>query len=136
MIFDSNLVIYSTLPGYAQLRRLIADARPAVSAVSRVEVLGYHKITPTEKQQLEATFAALEVLPVTDAVIARTVLLRQSRKMSLGDALIAATANSGGARVEDAQPQGLRGDTGPRRLRPARGERPGLVHVRPPGYLA
>ena len=41
---------------------------------------------------MEATFAALDVLPVTDAVIDRAVLLRQSRKMSLGDSLIAATA--------------------------------------------
>ena len=32
------------------------------------------------------------VIPVTDAVVASAVTLRQARKLSLGDALIAATA--------------------------------------------
>lgn len=32
------------------------------------------------------------MLPLSDAVVSRAVVLRQARKMSLGDALVAATA--------------------------------------------
>jgi len=74
------------------LRQLIADHAPAVSAVSVVEVLGYHKLTAEDRQHFEAFFAAAVVLPISDAVVGRAVVLRQARKMSLGDALVAATA--------------------------------------------
>ncbi len=91
-MLDSNLVIYAARPEYPGLRRLIAARSPAVSAVSVVEVLGYHKLSPTERTHFETFFAAAEVLPLTDAVVARAVTLRQARKMSLGDALVGATA--------------------------------------------
>lgn len=62
-MLDSNLIIYAAKPEYPGLRRLIAATSPAVSAVSVVEVLGYHKLTTTERQHFEAFFAAAEVLP-------------------------------------------------------------------------
>ncbi|MFO0888772.1 MAG: hypothetical protein U0790_06445 [Isosphaeraceae bacterium] len=57
-----------------------------------MEVLGYHKLSTAERAQFEAFFAAAEVLPLNEAVVARAVLVRQARKTSLGDALVAATA--------------------------------------------
>jgi toxin FitB len=91
-MLDSNLIIYAARPEYPGLRRLIAASSPAVSAVSVVEVLGYHKLSVAERAHFGAFFAAAEVLPLSEAVVARAVSLRQARKMSLGDALIAATA--------------------------------------------
>ena len=96
MILDSNLIIYAAKPEYPGLRRLIAARSPVVSAVSKVEVLGYHKLSEEDRLHFEKFFAATRVLPVSDAVVARAILLRQSRKMSLGDALIAATALESG----------------------------------------
>jgi predicted nucleic acid-binding protein len=92
VILDSNLVIYAARPEYSGLRRFIAERSPSASAVSLVEVLGYHKLSASDQKYFEAFFAVTEVLPVTDEVIARAVAVRQARKMSLGDALIAATA--------------------------------------------
>lgn len=92
MILDSNLIIYAARPEYPGLRRLIAVRSPAVSAVSVVEVLGYHKLSAADRAHFEAFFAAAEVLPSSDSVVARAVAVRQARKMSLGDALVAATA--------------------------------------------
>lgn len=92
MILDSNLIIYAAKPEYPGLRRLIAARSPVVSAVSKVEVLGYHRLSENDRQQFEMFFAAANVLPITDAVVAKAIELRQSRKRSLGDALIAATA--------------------------------------------
>jgi predicted nucleic acid-binding protein len=92
MLVDSNVLIYAAQPGYAQPRRFIADHAPAVSAVSYVEVLGYHQLDNEERQYLEAFFRLAQVLPLSQAVLDQAVALRQKRKMSLGDALVAGTA--------------------------------------------
>ena len=65
---------------------------PAVSAVSYVEVLGYHQLDDEERQYLAAFFRLAQVLPLSQAVLDQAVTLRQQRKMSLGDALVAGTA--------------------------------------------
>ncbi len=92
MILDSNLVICSVRAEYPGLRRLISADGFAVSVITIVEVLGYHKLSQLARGELENFLAATEILPITDAIVASAVKLRQSRKMSLGDALIAATA--------------------------------------------
>jgi predicted nucleic acid-binding protein len=92
MLLDTNLIIYSAKPEHAELRKLIEENAPAVSAVSVVEALGYHKLTAEERAYFEEFFKLATVLPISDEVIERAVQLRQARKMSLGDALIAATA--------------------------------------------
>jgi len=92
MLVDSNILIYASQPEHAQLRQFIADDVPAVSAVSYVEVLGYHQLDDEERQYLEEFFRLARVLPLSQAVLDQAVALRQQRKMSLGDALIAGTA--------------------------------------------
>src|SRR5439155_7350722 len=92
MLLDSNIIIYAAKPEHADLRRLIAEHAPALSAVSVVEVLGYHRLTPQERQHFEAFFAAATVLPISREVVERAVGLRQTKKMTLGDSLVAATA--------------------------------------------
>jgi predicted nucleic acid-binding protein len=92
MLIDSNIIIYSAKPEHADLRRLIQANAPAVSAVSVIEVLGYHRLTAPERRYFEEFFAAATVLPLSDPVVQRAVQLRQCRKMSLGDALVADTA--------------------------------------------
>jgi toxin FitB len=77
-MLDSNLIIYAARPEYPGLRRLIADRSPSVSAISVVEVLGYHKLSAAERAHFEAFFAAAEVLPLSDVVVARVVSLRQA----------------------------------------------------------
>lgn len=92
MLLDSNIIIYAAQPEYAELRRFIAEHSPAVSAVSFVEVLGYHKLTEPDRAALEAFFAVSTIVPITSDVVASAVRLRQTRKMTLGDSLIAGTA--------------------------------------------
>jgi predicted nucleic acid-binding protein len=92
MLIDSNIIIYAAKPEHADLRRFIAERSPAVSAVSLVEVLGYHGLTAPERLHFEAFFANAVVLPLSDAVLRRAVQLRQVKKMTLGDALVAGTA--------------------------------------------
>jgi predicted nucleic acid-binding protein len=92
MLLDSNLIIYASLPAYAQLREFIAANAPAVSVVSVIEVLGYHRLTPLEGMLFREFFATTLQLPVDDRVVDRAIALRQLRRLSLGDSLIAATA--------------------------------------------
>jgi predicted nucleic acid-binding protein len=92
MLVDSNILIYAAQLRHAQLRQFIADHAPAVSAVSYVEVLGYHHLDAEERQYLEEFFRLAQVFPLSQAVLDQAVALRQQRKMSLGDALVAGTA--------------------------------------------
>lgn len=92
MLLDSNIIIYAAQPEATELRTFIAEHSPAVSAISVVEVLGYHRITAEEREDFEAFFRASLVLPVSETVVEWAVKLRQQRRMSLGDALVAATA--------------------------------------------
>jgi toxin FitB len=71
--------------------RLFARYAPAVSAVSYVKVLGFHRLTAGEKQLLEAFFAAATILPISQPILEEAVKLRQQKNISLGDSLIAAT---------------------------------------------
>jgi predicted nucleic acid-binding protein len=92
MLIDSNIIIYAAQPEHAALRAFIGEHTPAVSAISYVEVLGYHKLTEQERLLLEGFFAAAPQLVLSQAVLEQAVKLRQLRKMTLGDALIAGTA--------------------------------------------
>lgn len=92
MLIDSNIIIYAAMPEHQMLRDFIAEHAPAVSAVSYVEVLGYHGLTEQARQFFEEFFAAARLLPISSEVLEQAVRLRQSRRMTLGDALIACTA--------------------------------------------
>jgi len=80
MLIDSNIIIYAAKPEYGALRRFIAEKEPAVSAISYMEVLGYHQLTEQERQHFEAFFRASLVLPLSQDVLAQAVKLRQLRK--------------------------------------------------------
>ena len=92
MLIDSNLIIYAAQPEHAALREFISTYAPLVSAVSYVEVLGYHNLGDSQAESLQRFFAATTMLPIDQDVLDQAVRLRQQHKMSLGDALIAAAA--------------------------------------------
>jgi len=63
-----------------------------MSAVTLVEVLGYHELTESDKSDFKELFELAIIYPLTQEVINKAIKLRQQRRMSLGDSLIAATA--------------------------------------------
>jgi len=63
-----------------------------VSAISYVEVLGYHRLTKSNERDFMDFFDAARIIPVSQTVMEQAVKLRQQRKMSLGDSIISATA--------------------------------------------
>ncbi len=58
MLLDSNIIIYASQPQFDELRNFIAQSVPFVSAVSYVEVLGYHRLTEDERVYFGAFFHA------------------------------------------------------------------------------
>ncbi len=89
MLLDSNIIIYASQPEFDDLREFISEKTPFVSAISYLEVLGYPHLTEDERKYFEAFFQAATILPLSNAVVEQAVKLRQLRKISLGDALIA-----------------------------------------------
>jgi predicted nucleic acid-binding protein len=92
MLLDSNILIYAAQPEHAALRRFIAEHAPAVSVISYIEVLGFDRLKESERSLLEEFFEAAEILSLSDDVVQQAVRLRQQRRMSLGDSIVAATA--------------------------------------------
>lgn len=92
ILADSNLVIYAASGKYPDLVEWFAENKPVVSAVTLVEVLGYHKLKADEKKILESLFAELSVVYPSVEVFGKAIELRQQRSVSVSDALIAATA--------------------------------------------
>lgn len=92
MLLDSNIIIYASLPEYPDLRQFIARNSPKVSAISHLEVLGYHRLSSEEQNSFEQFFEAASILPISEGIINKAISLRQQRKMSLGDSIIAATS--------------------------------------------
>ena len=92
ILLDSNLLIYAVQKEYDALREWMLTIQPAYSIISKVEVLGYWNISPEQAQTIIAVLAQMREISVTKRQCEHAIILRQQRKMSLGDSLIAATA--------------------------------------------
>lgn len=92
LLLDTNILIESERPEGSALKKWIAEEHRSASAASLVEVFRFQKLTPSERKRFDALFASLQVLPVSAAVVEKAEELRKKRKMSIGDAIIAATA--------------------------------------------
>lgn len=93
MILDSNVIIYAIRPEYRNLRNYLEENRLSlhVSAISLLEALGYHRLTISEEVEFKGLFDTVVIIPVDSIVITEAIRLRQQRKRSLGDSIIAAT---------------------------------------------
>ena len=91
-LLDSNILIYATQPQYPRFHAFLEQGPFAFSAITRVEVLGYHRLSEAGVRGYESSLSTMTELAVSDEIISRAVVVRRRFKMSLGDALIAATA--------------------------------------------
>lgn len=64
----------------------------AYSDISYAEVFGWNGINQAEEQYFKTLLNDIPRLSITDEILERTILLRQSHKIKLPDALILATA--------------------------------------------
>lgn len=92
ILLDSNTLIYAISPDYQNVRDCMSEFKWCASKISIVEVLGYHKMTPSEKELFYPLFDKIHFYAIDDPIIQQATKLRQTKKMSLGDAIISATA--------------------------------------------
>lgn len=64
----------------------------SVSIITEIEVLGYSQFEPQILQITEDLFTELQIFDLTREISTLAIFLRQQRKMSLGDSIIASTA--------------------------------------------
>lgn len=92
MLVDSNIIIYAAEATGDKCRDFIRLHSPSVSVITQIEVLGYYKLNDIDKLLLEQIFQTLNTIALTPPIVEQAIRLRQMRKMTLGDAIIAATA--------------------------------------------
>jgi toxin FitB len=92
MLLDSNVIIDAAKPGGGHLSGYVNHANACVSIISRIESLGFHRLSPLEEKEITDSLRFLPELPLDDDIAQRAVRLRQQKAMKLGDAIIAATA--------------------------------------------
>jgi predicted nucleic acid-binding protein len=92
MLLDSNILIYGAKGANPALDAILDRTDLAATSITKIETLGFHRLSTLEKQWLETAFERMKILLLDEAVAARAIALRQERKMGLADAIIAATA--------------------------------------------
>ncbi|MBK9214802.1 MAG: type II toxin-antitoxin system VapC family toxin [Chloracidobacterium sp.] len=92
MLLDSNIIIYLTDPENSALQEYVSGQTVGASIISLVEVLGFHGITDADKSTFEEFFEICTVHFLSAEIAERAVRLRQTRKIGLGDSIVAATA--------------------------------------------
>ncbi|NMQ29535.1 type II toxin-antitoxin system VapC family toxin [Candidatus Accumulibacter phosphatis] len=88
---DSNILIRAVArPGHP-LQDWLLNNLPAISVVTRIETLGYHRLGVDEEKLLQALLGAFDEYQIGPQTVSLAISLRRQRKMTLGDALVAAT---------------------------------------------
>ncbi len=90
ILLDTNVIIYLAKGDLSY--ELIAKHDIAHSSITKIEALGYSKITAQELLLLSTIFDESYELTINNDVINKAISLRQAKNIRLGDAIIAATA--------------------------------------------
>lgn len=92
MLLDSNILIYGASGTEPRLDTILARSDLCAASVTRIETLGFHRLSETHRHWLEVAFSRMKILALDETVIDRAIVLRQVRNVGLADAIIAATA--------------------------------------------
>ena len=92
ILIDSNIIIYLAKREFQSLRNYLSNNIFKVSIVSKIEVLGYSKLTSTESFYFEKFFENSDIIKIDDRIVDSTIDLRKKYKLTLGDAIIASTS--------------------------------------------
>jgi toxin FitB len=90
-IVDSNIIIYAARE-FPILRVHLNRQDVYLSEISKLEVLGYPDLKQADKLFFEAVFARPSIINIDSDIIEEALRLKKQRKISVCDAIIAATA--------------------------------------------
>lgn len=69
ILLDSNIVIYTGVATHGELRNWLKLKKTTVSAISKLEVLGYHGLNTKDKIYFEAFFEKCKLIHVNSKII-------------------------------------------------------------------
>jgi hypothetical protein len=85
------------LPAWRRKARFLGHHPEAsIASITQIEALGFPGISPEEENAILDFIHSSPIYPLDDDVIQQAILLRQQKRMKLGDAIIAATAMTHG----------------------------------------
>jgi predicted nucleic acid-binding protein len=110
LVFDTNVDIdfVNEKPQAIDLGPLLLENDCFISFVTKLELLGYSKITPNEETNILQFLSKVTILPMSEAIEAETIQIRRKTKLKLPDAIIAATAIVIGAELVSTDPHFLK----------------------------
>ncbi len=87
---DTNILIY--MANGSMSAEPIKQVSGYYASISKIEGLGFGNLKVNEAMRILEFFAAYQQLNLDDEIINQAINLKQTKKRSLGDAIIAATA--------------------------------------------
>jgi hypothetical protein len=100
MIVDTNILLYllEGRPAVAKLLdRFDRSGQPLrISVVTRIEVLGHPRVQGPLDVAVRGFLDRFILVPLSEAVVERTIEIRRASRLKLPDAIIAATAREAG----------------------------------------
>ena len=91
-LVDSNIIIYSYFEKYEYLKQILFNELSYASEISRIEVLGYHKLVYDEEAYYKDFFSFVPIIFPTQQIFDKTIEIRKLYNLKLGDSILAATA--------------------------------------------
>ena len=91
LIIDTNIALY-LLNGDQTLAELLNGLDIYVSFISELELLGYQGIEQTENEKIIGFLKECIIIDINQAIKELTIDLKQSHRIKLPDAIIAATS--------------------------------------------
>jgi hypothetical protein len=89
-LLDTNIIIYA-LKGLADVRPYF-DAKPFISVVTEIEVLGVKDLSEKEIKIRETAIEFCSIILLNSRIKAKAIELKRKVKIAIPDAIIAATA--------------------------------------------
>jgi predicted nucleic acid-binding protein len=95
-LIDTNIIIYylnGVIPAdhYDKVSDIFRDSFN-ISTISKIEVLGWHRITDTNQLRIQRFLNQANVIYLNDEIEEKTIEIKQKVKMDTPDAIVAATA--------------------------------------------
>jgi hypothetical protein len=95
-LIDTNILIYYfngslSVPSKDKITDML-NKDFNISVISKMEFLGFRWVHSREKREAARFISFANILPLSEAVVERTIQLKQAGKIKLPDAIIGATA--------------------------------------------
>ncbi len=90
LLLDTNIIVYA-LKGLTNVKPYF-DIEPFISVITETEILGVKEITADEMSIRETAIEFCSVIPFTNKIKAKAIVIKRQIKIPLPDAIIAATA--------------------------------------------